>query len=113
MLRASLLSTLQWACISRAAGLSHSTESLPFIRRLNRYILRPSLFTDSLPNRGSRAAVYLSSTENSLGILGLNKMLRASLLSILQWALDRFLWEQKVAKKVKVFWQLLVRNFGQ
>ena len=26
---------------------------------------------------------------------------------------DRFLWEQKVAKKVKVFWQLLVRNFGQ
>ena len=28
-------------------------------------------------------------------------------------SLDRFLWEQKVAKKVKVFWQLLVRNFGQ
>ena len=28
-------------------------------------------------------------------------------------SLDRFLWEQKVAKKVKVFWQLLVGNFGQ
>ena len=29
------------------------------------------------------------------------------------WArLDRFLWEQKVAKKVKVLWQLLVGNFG-
>ena len=27
--------------------------------------------------------------------------------------LDRFLWEHKVARKVKVFWQLLVRNFGQ
>ena len=27
--------------------------------------------------------------------------------------LDRFLWEQKVAKKVKVLWQLLVGNFGQ
>ena len=26
---------------------------------------------------------------------------------------DRFLWEQKVAKKVKVLWQLLVGNFGQ
>ena len=29
------------------------------------------------------------------------------------WCLDRFLWEQKVAKKVKVLWQLLVGNFRQ
>ena len=28
-------------------------------------------------------------------------------------ALDRFLWEHKVARKVKVFWKLLVGNFCQ
>ena len=27
--------------------------------------------------------------------------------------LDRFLWEQKVEKKVRVLWQLLVGNFRQ
>ena len=65
----------------------------------------------------SEAVSYEEYFRQIFGLSGSKKVVenipRKYYLGNMGSVLDRFLWEQKVAKKVKVLWQLLVGNFGQ